>query len=116
MSARTRWEDIRGTGPETADGRAAYQDEAGLTAFRDLVFRLRCEAGLTQQELGRRMGTTQSAIARLEGGGTRPTLDTLQKLAAAVGADLVVGVGARLAEDRTIARLLREGRAVVSRA
>jgi len=116
MSARTRWEDIRGTGPETADGRAAYQDEAGLTAFRDLAFRLRYQAGLTQQELGRRMGTTQSAIARMEGGGTRPTLETLEKLATAVGADLVVGVGENLSEHRTIAKLEREGHAVVRRA
>jgi transcriptional regulator with XRE-family HTH domain len=61
------------------------------------------------------MGTTQSAIARIEGGGTRPTLDTLEKLAAAVGSDLVVGVGERLSEDPTIAKLLRDGHAVVSR-
>jgi transcriptional regulator with XRE-family HTH domain len=47
------------------------------------------------------MGTTQSAIARMEGGGARPSLDSLERLAAAVGQELVVGVGASLAVDTT---------------
>ena len=115
MSGRTRWDDIKAGQPLTTLGRAAYKDEAAVAGFRELVFRLRTDAGLTQAELARRMGTTQSAIARTEGGGARPTLETLQKLAASVGADLVVGVGENLAEDRTIARLVREGRAVVTR-
>ena len=36
------------------------------------MYRLRAEAGLTQAELAERMSTTQSAVARLEDGGTRP--------------------------------------------
>ena len=62
------------------------------------------------------MGTTQSAIARMEGGGTRPTLETLEKLAVAIGGELVVGVGAHLSEDRSIAKLVHDGHAVVRRA
>lgn len=60
------------------------------------------------------MGTTQSAIARIEGGGVRPRLETLEKLAHAIDQELVVGVGEHLSEDRAIAKLVREGRAVVS--
>jgi transcriptional regulator with XRE-family HTH domain len=45
-----------------------------------MAYRLRTDAGLTQEELAQRMGTTQSAIARMEGGGARPTLETLEKL------------------------------------
>ena len=60
------------------------------------MYRLRIEAGLTQADLAHRMGTTQSAIARMEGGGTCPTLETLEKLAVAVGGELVVGVGGRI--------------------
>jgi transcriptional regulator with XRE-family HTH domain len=116
MSQHTRWDEVKAADVLSGAARGAHEDEADISAFRELVYRLRVEAGLTQRELGSRMGTTQSAIARMEGGGTHPTLETLRKLAAAVGADLVVGVGAHLAEDRTVVRLLREGRAVVSRA
>jgi transcriptional regulator with XRE-family HTH domain len=72
---------------------AAYDDEERIAEFRSFVYRLRSDAGLTQAELAVRMGTTQSAIARMEGGGVRPTLETLEKLAKAIGSDLVVGVG-----------------------
>lgn len=116
MSKRTSWNDLRSQRQLSAEGRAAYEDEARISAFRTLVHRLRREAGLTQAELAQRMGTTQSAIARMEGGGTRPTLETLEKLAAAIGAELVVGVGANLSGDHTIAKLVREGHAVVRRA
>jgi len=61
------------------------------------------------------MGTTQSAIARMEGGGTRPTLETLEKLTAAVGGELVVGVGENLSDNRSIAKLVSDGHAVVRR-
>ncbi len=42
-------------------------------------------AGLTQSELARRAGTSQSAVARIEQGPTSPTLDTVCKLATAAG-------------------------------
>jgi transcriptional regulator with XRE-family HTH domain len=116
MAKRTSWEEIRAKRPLTDEGRAAYDDEARISAFRELVHRLRTEAGLTQAELAERMGTTQSAIARMEGGGVRPTLETLEKLAAAVGGELVVGVGENLSDNRSIAKLVRDGHAVIRRA
>jgi transcriptional regulator with XRE-family HTH domain len=113
---RTMWADLRRVEPGSKAAEAAYADEARIAGFRELAYRLRTEAGLTQAELAERMDTTQSAIARMEGGGTRPTLDTLEKLATAVGADLVVGVGENLSANRSIAKLEREGHAVVRRA
>jgi len=116
MVKRTGWDDIKAQRPLTEDGHAAYDDEARLSAFRDLVYRLRTEAGLTQAELAGRMGTTQSAIARMEGGGVRPTLETLERLASAVGGELLVGVGENLSENRSIAKLVRDGHAVIRHA
>ena len=116
MAKRTGWDEIKGRRPMTAEGRAAYEDEARISGFRAMVHRLRTEAGLTQAELAERMGTTQSAIARMEGGGARPTLETLEKLAAAVGGELVVGVGENLSDNRSIAKLVRDGHAVIRRA
>ena len=54
----------------------------------ELVYALRAQVGLTQTELARRMGTTQSSIARIEGGGGLPTLDMLARLAHATGTPL----------------------------
>ena len=116
MAHRTSWDEIKAQKPLTEEGRVVYEDEARIGAFRALVHRLRTEAGLTQAELAARMGTTQSAIARMEGGGARPTLETLERLAAAIGAELVVGVGQNLSDDRSIAKLVREGHAVIRRA
>lgn len=59
-------------------------------ALATALIKARAEAGLTQEELAKRMGTTQSAIARLEGGKSRPSTSTLQKLAAATGTRLRV--------------------------
>ncbi|MEZ5231010.1 MAG: helix-turn-helix transcriptional regulator [Acidimicrobiales bacterium] len=99
----------------SASSSAANRDEAWITGFRELGYRLRTEAGLTQAELAERMGTTQSAIAQIEGGGTRPTLETLEKLAMSVGQDLVVSIGRDLTENPSIAKLVSEGHAVVRR-
>jgi hypothetical protein len=44
----------------------------------------------------------------MEGGGARPTLETLEKLAVAVGAELVVGLGENLSDNRSIAKLVRD--------
>ena len=109
---RTTWNELT-EAPLSESGRAAYDDEALISEFREFVFRLRTEAGFTQGELAQRMGTTQSAIARMEGGGTRPTLGTLGKLATAIGSELVVGVAPGLSENRLIAKLVRVGHAVL---
>ncbi|MBI2316832.1 MAG: helix-turn-helix transcriptional regulator, partial [Betaproteobacteria bacterium] len=54
-------------------------------ALRQALIAARLAAGLTQAELAARVGTTQSAIARLEGGAITPTVDTLGRLADVLG-------------------------------
>ncbi|MBI5456531.1 helix-turn-helix transcriptional regulator [Candidatus Kaiserbacteria bacterium] len=54
------------------------------------VLDARLKRGLTQAEIARRAGTTQSAIARFEAGRTNPTLDFASRVARAVGAKLEV--------------------------
>ena len=48
----------------------------------------RKERGLSQADLATLVGTTQSAIARLESGGRPPRIDTLLRIANALDADL----------------------------
>lgn len=52
---------------------------------------LRTKSGLTQAEVARRMGTTQTAIARLEAGRQSPSMRTLQDYARATGFCLEIG-------------------------
>jgi transcriptional regulator with XRE-family HTH domain len=59
----------------------------------------RVHLGLSQAELAARCGTTQSAIARLESGGRPPRIDTLLKIATALGCDLEVELRPRDTEQ-----------------
>jgi len=51
----------------------------------------RTHAGLTQEEVAASMGTTKSAVSRLEGAGKHsPSVSTLKKYARAVGCDVEI--------------------------
>ncbi len=56
----------------------------------DQVSSRRRELGMAQRELAEAVGTTQSAIARLEAGGRPPRIDTLLRIAEALDCDLSV--------------------------
>jgi transcriptional regulator with XRE-family HTH domain len=59
-----------------------------FAAVADKVAERRQQKGLSQRELAELVGTTQSAIARLERGGRPPKLDTLMRIADALDAEL----------------------------
>lgn len=67
---------------------AEYNALDGEFAIAAAVIAARSHAGLTQEELAKKMGTTQSVIARLEGGKSKPSTSTLEKLAKATGTKL----------------------------
>ena len=67
-----------------------FEAQAEEFALAAALIKARADAGLTQEELAQRMGTTQSVIARLEGGKSRPSTTTLAKLAKATGTRLRV--------------------------
>ena len=69
--------------------KAHAASEGEFTLARELIA-ARVSAGLTQEQLAQRMGTTQSAIARLETGRRVPGVRTLERLAEATGTRLVV--------------------------
>ena len=55
------------------------------------MLKARARAGLTQDAVAERMGTTKSAISRLESAGKHaPSLATLKRYASAVGCELQV--------------------------
>lgn len=73
--------------PEFREDYARANDEFVLV---EALIRARTAAKLTQEELANRLGTTQSAIARLEGGGVSPSFATLRRYAEATGTRLTV--------------------------
>jgi ribosome-binding protein aMBF1 (putative translation factor) len=68
--------------------RKAYESLEDEFVLAAAVMGVRKRAGLTQEELARKMGTTQPVVARLEGGQWRPSMRTLQRLAEATGSRL----------------------------
>jgi uncharacterized protein len=56
----------------------------------ELIAQVRTGAGLSQAELARRAGTSQSMVARYESGVSSPTVGALRRLLHAVGHDLVL--------------------------
>ena len=72
--------------------KAEYENIGHEFVFLDAFLKARADAGITQAEVARRVGTTQSAIARLESGSGKhsPSLATLQKYAHALGCRLEV--------------------------
>ncbi len=59
----------------------------------------RDRAGLSQRELARRAGTSQSVVARIELGQTSPSVSTLDRLLAAAGLELRAGLEIRPVAD-----------------
>jgi predicted transcriptional regulator len=66
----------------------AFDEEFALTSE---LLRARQEAGLTQAQVAARMKSTQSVVARLEGG-KKPSWATLERYARAVGKRLRVAL------------------------
>jgi len=64
---------------------AALEEEFSLVSA---LIEARTRAGLTQEQVARRMKTTQAVIARLESGGSKPSTRTLERYAEATGSRL----------------------------
>src|SRR5580704_15579909 len=70
--------------------RKAYEALEEEFVLASAVIDVRNRAGLTQDELARKMGTTQPVVARLESGRFRPSMRTLERLAEATGSRLSI--------------------------
>ena len=79
------WREVRDTFLAELELRQAYQDLAPrFSVVRQLIM-LREQRGWSQCELPDRAGMKQPQLARLETGQVEPKLDTLQRLAKALG-------------------------------
>ena len=71
--------------------KAAYDALAVEYAVANEMLAARSRAGLTQEVVASRMGTTKSTVSRLESAGKHaPSLTSLKKYAEAVGCDIEI--------------------------
>ena len=75
--------------------RAAYEQAQENLAFFAECVKARKRAGMTQEDVAKRMGTSIAAVSRMETAGDRnykpsPSVATLQRYAAALGCKLVL--------------------------
>lgn len=69
-------------------------EQRRLAQFEELarlVIKHRAAAGISQKELAQRVGTSHSAISRLESGRHKTSVETLQRIAEALGLRFVAG-------------------------
>ena len=84
------WNEVK---KELLKDKGVYKEYKRLEPKYRLISQLigvRVKKGLTQKDLAKKLGTKQSAIARLESGNYNPTLEFLQKTAKALGTKLVI--------------------------
>jgi len=110
---RNSLKDLKAKALARPDVRREYDDLKEEFELLDDILKARAEAGVTQAELAARIGTTQSAVARMETaiGKHSPSISTLKRYASALGYRLQV----RLVKTQDLttrsARTRRERRA-----
>ena len=70
---------------------AQQADRQGLREIAWLLIKYRMDQGLSQEKLAELVGTSHSQISRIESGRHRTNLDTLSRIAHALGLRLVLG-------------------------
>ena len=86
--SRTRVDDLHALWMKDPRYRREYKALEGEFSLTAAMIEARSRAGMTQEQVARRMKTTQAAIARLESKGSRPSTSTLQRYAKATGSRL----------------------------
>jgi transcriptional regulator with XRE-family HTH domain len=81
---------------------------------RELILEARRRAALTQAQLAARVGTTQSAIARVEGGGSSPSFRRVYQLVEACGFELRVRLASPPSRSSEPPRLTAEVRGLLA--
>ena len=77
---------------KVSEVRAEYDARAPEYELISTLIAARKKAGLTQEQVARRMGTKQAAIARIEGGRQKPSYKTIERYAEATGHRAVVNL------------------------
>lgn len=86
------WKDLR---EELLEDKEVKKEYDKFKLYYELIGQLieaRTKKGMSQRELAEKIGTKQSAIARLESGNANPSIAFLEKVASAMGRTLSVQI------------------------
>ena len=86
----SKWEDLEKELLSDPEVKKEYDRLAPRYALISELIAARMKKGMTQMDLAEKLGTKQSAIARLEGGNVNPSLEFLHKIAQVMGYKLTV--------------------------
>jgi HTH-type transcriptional regulator / antitoxin HipB len=93
MSANhSSYEEIACQRRGSADYREGYDEARRAFLIGQAVRERRLALGLSQTEVAASAGMTQPALSRLEAGGAVPTIPVLERIAVALGAELIVAL------------------------
>jgi HTH-type transcriptional regulator / antitoxin HipB len=90
MGEPRSWNELRDRRMEGPAAKTGYEQAKAAYEVARMIRELREARQLSQRQLAERMGTTQSVVGRLEAGGSKPTLVTLERVAQALGLRLEV--------------------------
>jgi ribosome-binding protein aMBF1 (putative translation factor) len=93
MSAdHASYEDFARDRRGTQEYREGYSEAERAFLIGQAVRERRLALGLSQVDVANRAGMTQPALSRLEAGGVVPTIPLLERISAALDADLIVQI------------------------
>ena len=91
----SEWKEFREELMQDPAVKAAYDAHATDREIARAIIRQRMEQKVSQLEMAERMNVPQSNVSRLESGTRTPTLETLQRAAAALGVSLEIRFGSQ---------------------
>jgi ribosome-binding protein aMBF1 (putative translation factor) len=91
-SSHTSYEDLARQRRDSDDYRQGHAEAHRAYLIGKAVRERRLALGLSQVELATRAGMSQPALSRLEAGGVIPTIPLLDRISAALDADLIVQI------------------------
>jgi ribosome-binding protein aMBF1 (putative translation factor) len=91
-SSHTSYEDLAASRRDSNDYRQGHAEAERAYLLGKAIRDRRLALGLSQAEVAMRAAMTQPALSRLEAGGVIPTIPLLDRISAALDADLIVEI------------------------
>jgi predicted transcriptional regulator len=85
-----RWEEFEKQLLKNPETRREYERLAPRYKVISELIRMRIKKNLTQEQLAKKAGTQQSAVARIESGNINPSIEQIDKLARAMDAEIYI--------------------------